>query len=235
MDCSMTGLPFPHHLPRLPKFMSIASVMPSSHLILWCPLLLLPSISPSIREFSNKFTVHIKWPKYWCFSILPSSEYSSSDYFFETYWLDLLSVQEYGHLSACVNLKVTLKMRMFLSLDKFQLPVNFIRRSWSCSQGPRMGLHLGLLSSPWGHFQAALAVSLSICFLFPIYKHPSDDAVFQVMSFPDVVSWCLYHTGYCFLASPCLCLGFRFFLYPQVIWFQVILHSARREIIGSFN
>ena len=96
------------------------------------------------------------------------------------------SVHEYGNLSACVNLKVTLKMRMFLSLDKFHLPVTFIRRSWSCSQGPRMGLHLGLLSSPWGHFQTALAVSLSICFLFPVYKHPSDDAALQVTSFPDV-------------------------------------------------
>ena len=45
----------------LPKFMSIASVMPSSHLILWCPLLLLPSIFPSIRDFSNELAVHIRW------------------------------------------------------------------------------------------------------------------------------------------------------------------------------
>ena len=91
MDCSMTGLPFPHHLPKLPKFMSIASVMPSSHLIIWCPLLP-PSISPSIREFSNEFTVHIKWPKYWRFRISPSNEYSGL-ISFRTYWLDLLSVQ----------------------------------------------------------------------------------------------------------------------------------------------
>ena len=54
----------------LPKFMSIASVMPSSHLILWCPLLL-PSIFPSIRDFSNESAIHIRWPKYWSFSILP--------------------------------------------------------------------------------------------------------------------------------------------------------------------
>ena len=60
------------------EFMSIASVMPSSHLILWCPLLLLLSIFPSIRNFSNESSVHIKWPKYWSFSfnISPSSEYS---------------------------------------------------------------------------------------------------------------------------------------------------------------
>ena len=52
----------------LPKFMSIASVMPSSHLILWHPLLVLPSIFASIRDFSKESTVHIRWPKYW---ILP--------------------------------------------------------------------------------------------------------------------------------------------------------------------
>ena len=61
----------------LPKFMFIASVMPFSHLILWHPLLL-PSIFPSIRDFSNEFSVCIRWPKYWSFSfsINPSSEYS---------------------------------------------------------------------------------------------------------------------------------------------------------------
>ena len=60
----------------LPKFMSIASVMPSSHLILCCPLLLLPSIFSSIREFSNELAVRIRWPKYWSFSISPSNEYA---------------------------------------------------------------------------------------------------------------------------------------------------------------
>ena len=62
----------------LPKFMSIVSVMQSSHLILWHPLLLLPSIFPRIWDFSNEFAVHIKWPKYWSFSfsISPSNKYS---------------------------------------------------------------------------------------------------------------------------------------------------------------
>ena len=62
----------------LPKFMFIASVMPSSHLILWCPFLLLPSNFPSIRDFSNESSVCIRWPKSWSFSfsISPSSEYS---------------------------------------------------------------------------------------------------------------------------------------------------------------
>ena len=62
----------------LPKFIFIASEMPSSCLILWCPLLLLPSIFPSIRDFSNESSVCIRWPEYWSFSlsISPSSEYS---------------------------------------------------------------------------------------------------------------------------------------------------------------
>ena len=58
------------------KFMSIERVMPSNHLTLCHPLLLLPSIFPSIRVFSNESTLHIRWPKYWSFSISPSNEYS---------------------------------------------------------------------------------------------------------------------------------------------------------------
>ena len=61
----------------LPKFMSIALVMPFNHLILWCPILLLPSIFHSIRDFSNESAVHIRWPKYWSlsFNISPFNEY----------------------------------------------------------------------------------------------------------------------------------------------------------------
>ena len=72
------GLPVPHHLPELPKFMSITSVILSRHLIIWCPLLLLPSNFPSIRDFSNELAVHIRKPKCWSFSfsIGPSNEYS---------------------------------------------------------------------------------------------------------------------------------------------------------------
>ena len=78
----------------LPKFMSIASVMPSSHLILWCPLLHLLPIFPSIRDFSNEPAVHIRWPKNWSFSfsISPSNEYSEL-ISLKIYWFDLLSVQ----------------------------------------------------------------------------------------------------------------------------------------------
>ena len=63
---------------RLLKFMSIESVMPSNHLILCCPLLLLPSIFPRIRVFSNESILHIRWPKHWSFSFstCPSNEHS---------------------------------------------------------------------------------------------------------------------------------------------------------------
>ena len=76
------------------KLMSIESVMPSNHLILCCPLLLPPSIFPSIRVFSNESVLCIRWPKYWhfSFSIRPSSEYSGL-ISFRMDWLDLLAVQ----------------------------------------------------------------------------------------------------------------------------------------------
>ena len=72
--------------------MSIESVMPSSHLILCHPLLLLPSIFPSIRVFSNESGLRIRWPKYWSFIISPSNEYSRL-ISFRIDWLDLLAVQ----------------------------------------------------------------------------------------------------------------------------------------------
>ena len=76
------------------KPMSIELVMPSNHLILCPPLLLLPSVLPSIRVFSNESALHIRWPKYWCFSfgISPSNEYSGL-ISFRMDWLDLLAVQ----------------------------------------------------------------------------------------------------------------------------------------------
>ena len=77
-----------------PKPMSIELVMPSNHLILCRPLLILPSLFPSIRLFSNESVLHIRWPKYWSFSfnISPSNEYSEL-ISFKMDWLDLLLVQ----------------------------------------------------------------------------------------------------------------------------------------------
>ena len=77
------------------KLMSIESVMPSNHLLLCCPLLLLPSIFPNIRVFSSESALHIRWPKYWSsnFNISPSNEYSGL-ISFRIDWLDLLAVKE---------------------------------------------------------------------------------------------------------------------------------------------
>ena len=74
------------------RLLSVELVMPSNHLVL-CHPLLLPSISPSIRDFSNESALRIRWPKYWSFSISPSSEYSGL-ISFRIDWFDLLSVQE---------------------------------------------------------------------------------------------------------------------------------------------
>ena len=91
MDCSTPGLPVHHQSQSLPKLMSIESVMPSNHLIL-CRPLLLPSLFPSIRVFSNESALHIRWPEYWSFSISPSNEHSGL-ISFRMDWLDLLAVQ----------------------------------------------------------------------------------------------------------------------------------------------
>ena len=94
-----SGLPFPSlsitNSQSILKLMSIESVMPSNHFILCHHLLLLPSIFPSLRVFSNKSVLHIRWPKYWSFSfsISPSNEYSGL-ISFRMDWLDLLTVQE---------------------------------------------------------------------------------------------------------------------------------------------
>ena len=94
MDCSTPGFPVHHQLWSLLKLMSTESVMPSNHLILCHPLLLLPSIPPSIRVFSNESALRIRRPKDWSFSfnISPSNEYSGL-ISFRMDWLDLLAVQ----------------------------------------------------------------------------------------------------------------------------------------------
>ena len=94
MDCSRPGFPVHHYLPELCKLMSIKSVMPSNHFIFCHPLLLLPSIFPNIRVFSNASVLPIRWPKYWnlSFSISPSNEHPGLTSF-RMDWLDLFAVQ----------------------------------------------------------------------------------------------------------------------------------------------
>ena len=94
MDCSTLGLPVHHQTWSLLKLMSIESVIPSKHLVLCCPLLLLPPIPHSIRVFSNESVLQIRWPKYWSFSfnISPSDEYSGP-ISFRMDWLVIHAVQ----------------------------------------------------------------------------------------------------------------------------------------------
>ena len=112
MNLSMPGLPVHHQLPESTKPMSNESVMPSNHLILCRPLLLLPSIFLSIRVFSNESAVRIRWPKYWSFSfsISPSNEHPGL-ISFRMDWLDLLTGQ--GTLKSLYN--TTVQKHQFFS------------------------------------------------------------------------------------------------------------------------
>ena len=94
MECSTPGFPVFHHLLEFAQIHVFWLIMPSNHLILCHPLLLLSSIFPSIRVFSNESALHLRWPKDWSFSfsISPSNEYSGL-ISFRMDWLDLLSVQ----------------------------------------------------------------------------------------------------------------------------------------------
>ena len=94
MDCNRPGFSVHHQLLDLAQTHVIELVMPSNHLILCCPLLLLPSIFPSLRVFSSESALHIRWPKYWSFSfsISPSNEHSRL-ISFRFDWFNLLAVQ----------------------------------------------------------------------------------------------------------------------------------------------
>ena len=94
MDCSTSGFPVYHQLPEMLKLLSFKSVMPSNHLILCRPLLLLPSIFSSIRVFSDESALPIRWPKDWSFSfnISPSNGHPGL-ISCRMDWLDLLAVQ----------------------------------------------------------------------------------------------------------------------------------------------
>ena len=106
----------------LPKFMSIESVLPSNHLILCCPLLLLPSIFPSIRVFSSESVLHIRWPKCWSFSINPSSEYSGL-ISFRIDWFDLLACQ--GTLKSLLHHHSS-KASIFQHLTFFMVQLSYL-------------------------------------------------------------------------------------------------------------
>ena len=124
MDCSTPGLPVHHQLPEFTQLMPIELAMPSNHLILYRPLLLPPSIFPSIRICSNKSALRIRWPKYWSFSfnISPSNEYSGL-ISFRMDWLDLLAIQ--GALKSLLqhhSLKASILLRSTFFIGQLSHP-----------------------------------------------------------------------------------------------------------------
>ena len=130
------------------KLMSIESVMPSNHLILCCPLVVL-LIFPSIRVFSNESALHIRWPKYWSFSISPSGEYSGL-ISFRVDWSDLLAVQ--GTLKSLLqhNLKASLFGGFKIAIEMSHILVlfhNFLWSSMKIHSGITNELQVGLTAS----------------------------------------------------------------------------------------
>ena len=111
-----------------PNLISIESVMPSNHLILCRPLLLLPSIFPSVRIFSNELVIHIRWPKYWsfCFSISLSNEYSGL-IFFRIDWFDLLAVQGFSRVFSNTTVQ---KHQFFRTLSLYGPTLTSIHDYW---------------------------------------------------------------------------------------------------------
>ena len=162
MDCSTPGIPVSHHPLEHAQLMSIELVIPSKHLILCLPLLLLPSIFPRIRLFSNESALRIRWPKYWSFSfnINPSSEHPGL-ISLRMDWLDLLAVQgtlkshpqyhsskasilqhsaffivQLSHLYMTTGKTTALTRWTFVRVKKFCLPLFYIRvwmNTFSCS------------------------------------------------------------------------------------------------------
>ena len=106
MNCSTPGLPVHHQLPSLPKLMSIELVMPSNHLILCHPLLLLPSIFPNIRIFSDESALYIRWPKYWSFSFNTSVLPMNTQDWFPLGWTCWIFLQSKGLSRVFSNTRV---------------------------------------------------------------------------------------------------------------------------------
>ena len=127
MGCSTPGLPVHPQLPKLLKLMSIESVMPSNHLILCHPLLLLPSVFPSIRGFSNESVLCIRWPKYrsFSFSISPSYEYSG---LISLGWTGWVSLQSKGLSRVFSN--ITVQKHQFFSAQLSLWSNSHIHTRW---------------------------------------------------------------------------------------------------------
>ena len=152
MDCSTPGFPVHHQLPEPTQTHVHRVGEPSNHLILWVPLLLPPSIFPSIRVFFIESGICIRWPKYrsFSFSISPSNEYSGL-ISFRIDWLDLLAVQ--GTLKNLLQHHSS-KPSILQCLAFFMVQLSL----W-------YNIHTWLLEKPWLWLDAPLLVKKSLCFL----------------------------------------------------------------------
>ena len=150
----------------LPKLMSIELVMPSNHLILCRPFLLLPSIFPSIRFFWNESTLHIRWPKYWSFSfsISPSKKHPRL-ISFKMDWLDLLAVEGTQESSPTPQFKsINSSVPSFL----YRSTLTSIHDYWKNSS-QNSSCHLFLISSASIFYHFCPLLSLSLHEMFPWY------------------------------------------------------------------
>ena len=183
LDCSTLGLPVPYHLLELPKFMFIVSVMPSSHLILWHPLLL-PSNFPRIRDFSSESSVHIRWPKSWSFSfsISPSSEYSGL-ISLKINWLDLFVVQgTFRSLLQHCSLKASILW--FSAFFMFQLST--VRDHW--------GDHiLDYTDLCWQSNVSFFLHTVWVCHHFPAKKQLSSGFIAAVITLVEFHGFLVFH------------------------------------------
>ena len=167
MDCGMPGLPVHHQLRSLPKLMSIELVMLSNHLILCRPLLLLPSICPSIRVFSNESVLHIRWPKYWSFSfsISPSNEYSGL-ISFRMDWMNLLAVQ--GTLKSLLqhhSSKASILQHSAFSIVQLSHPYMTTEKTIALTRWTLVGKVMSLLFSMISRLVITFFIAFSMVYL----------------------------------------------------------------------
>ena len=156
------------------KLMSVESVMPSNHLILCRPLLLLPSVFPSIRVFSNESALYIRWPKYWSFSfsISPADEYSGL-ISFRTDWLDLLAVQ--GTLKSLLkhhSSKALILWRSAFRIVQLSLPYMTTGKTITLTRWTFVGKGMSLLFSMLSRLVIAF-LPRSKCLLISWLQSPS--------------------------------------------------------------
>ena len=196
MNCSTPGLPVHHQFSEFTQLMSIVSVMPSNQLILCCPPLLLPSIFPRIRVFSNESALHIRWPKYWSlsFNISPTKEHPGL-ISFRTDWLDRLAIQmTLKSLLQNHSSNASILWRSAFFMVQLSHPYMTTGKTIALTRWTFVGKLMSLLFNM--HFMAAVTIcsdfgaqknKVSHCFhCFPIYLPWSDGTRCHDLTFLNV-------------------------------------------------